>query len=283
MGKTYDRMESQLRLAGKAESTQKLYLQQAKKFVAYHMKPPAELCEADVRAYLHHLMDERKASTSSQKLALAAIKYLYNETLGMPEVVAAFPWPKVKNKLPTILSFNELFALFEAADDNLLKTAFLVAYGAGLRVNEVCHLKTSDIDSERGVIRVLGKGSKERQTILTPRLLRALRQYWRENRPSSDWLFPGGSRDGAISRTTLQRGFRIAVKKAQIRKRVQFHSLRHSFATHLFEAGVDSRAIQSMLGHKSAQTTAKYLKVRTDLLRKIVCPLQLMEVHLKKL
>ena len=94
---------------------------------------------------------------------MAAIKYLYNDTLGRPEVVAAFPWPKVKNKLPTILSFNELFALFEAADDNLLKTAFLVAYGAGLRVNEVCHLKTSDIDSERGVIRVLGKGSKEKR------------------------------------------------------------------------------------------------------------------------
>lgn len=282
MGKDRDLMESNLRLSRYKDPTQREYLRHAKLFVKHFMKPAAEIDGQEVRQYLHHLIDEEEASVSKQKMAFAGIKFLYEKTLYLPEVVANIPWPKVDHRLPSILSFAELDALFAAAPTIRLRTAFLLGYGAGLRLNEIRLLKVGDIDSERGVLHVFGKGSKERLTLLTERLLEALREYWRTVRPPGPLLFPGGSPDGAMSRTTLQSGFRKSAKTAGIRKRVSLHTLRHNFATMLFEAGTDSRVIQELLGHRSAQTTARYLKVRADFIRRVVCPLQLMEEHLKK-
>ncbi len=281
MAKFYDLMNSNLRLSRRAEKTRAEYLRHAKQFVAFHMKSPPELGEKEVREYLHYLVDDLKVSCSTQRMAVAAIKFLY-KTIGRQEVVDAIPWPKMKHRLPVVLSFPELSSLFDAAPNLFLKTTFLVAYGAGLRVNEVCHLKTENIDSKRGVLQVIGKGDKERLTLLPSRLLQALREYFRHYRPAGPWLFPGGTSEGNVSRTKLQSGFRKAAKLANIRSRATFHSVRHSFAVHLFEAGTDSRVIQELLGHKSPRTTARYLKVRTDFIRQVPCPLQLMEQHMKK-
>jgi site-specific recombinase XerD len=247
------------------------------------MKTPTELGEPQIREYLHHLIDDLKVSCSTHKMAVAAIKFLYKTTLNRPDVVASVPWPKTDHRLPNILSFQELFSLFQAAPNIFLRTTFMVGYTSGLRVNEICHLRIDDIDSNRGVLHVReGKGNKERLTLLPERLLTALRDYWRIVRPPGPWLFPGGTPEGTVGRTKLQRGFREAAKRARIRKRVTPHSLRHSFATLLFEAGTDSRVIQELLGHRSPRSTARYLKVRADFIRRVPCPLQLMEEHLKR-
>lgn len=279
MAKFYDLMKSNLQLSRYAEKTQIEYLRHAKQFVGFHMKAPPELGEKEVREYLHHLVDNLKASCSSHKMAVAAIKFLY-KTLGKEEVVNAIPWPKMSHRLPVVLSFSELSSIFDAAPDLFLKTTFLVAYGAGLRLSEVRHLKLKNINSERGVLKVFGKGNKERLTILPPRLLEALRTYYRAYRPAGPWVFPGNCPEGNVSRGVLQRGFRRALKAAGIKKRATFHSQRHSFATHLFEAGTDSLVIQQLLGHKSLRTTIRYLKVRTDFIRQVPCPLELMEQHI---
>ena len=281
MGEFYDRMNSDLRLARRSEATRAQYLREARKFVAFFMKPPTELGEAHIREYLHFLVEDCKISSSSHKMVVAAIKFLYARTLQTPEVVAAIPWPKVEHKLPSILSFRELDMLFQAAPEGMLRTAFTVAYCAGLRNSEVRHLRIDDLDTDRKVIIVRkAKGRCERMTLLSHGLLSALREYWAFARPPGPWFFPGHTSSGVISRTTLQRGFRKAIKCAGIRKRVIVHSLRHSFAVHLFEAGTDSRVIQSLLGHKSPRTTNRYLKVRADFIARIPCPLELMKEHL---
>lgn len=281
MGRFYDLMDSNLRLARLSEATRQQYLREAKKFVAHFMRPPNELGEEHVREYLHYLVDECKVSCSSHKLALAGIKFLYARTLGLPEIVASIPWPKVEHRLPSILSFRELDSLFQAAPEGLLRTAFKVAYATGLRSNELRHLNIGDIDTERRVIVVRkAKGHSHRLTLLSDALLTLLREYWCAVRPTGPWFFPGRRSDSVVSRTTLQHGFREARKRAGIRKRVSLHSLRHSFATHLFEAGTDSRVIQSLLGHKSPRTTNRYLKVRSDFIAQVPCPLDLLRKHL---
>ena len=281
MGKFYDRMNSDLRLARRSDATRAQYLREAKKFVAFFRKPPTQLGEAHIREYLHFLVEDCKVSCSSQKMVVAAIKFLYARTLQSPEVVTAIPWPKVEHKLPSILSFRELDLLFQAAPEGVLRTAFMVAYCAGLRNSEVRHLRFDDLDTDRKVIIVRkAKGRSERMTLLSDGLLSILRKYWVFARPSGPWFFPGHTSSGVISRTTLQKGFREAVKRAGIRKRVIIHSLRHAFATHLFEAGTDSRVIQSLLGHKSPRTTNRYLKVRADFISRIPCPLELMKSHI---
>ncbi len=277
MGKLYDRMDSDLRLARKSEATRRQYLSQARRFVAFHRRSPEELGEAEVRQYLHHLIEERGASPSLQKMALAGIKFLYTVTLRHPEVVAAIPWPKVVDPLPTILDRSELPALFAAAPSLVVRAGMLIGYAAGLRVSEVCHVRIEDLDSKRSAIVVrCGKGGKDRLTLLSPLLIEQLRRYWAAVRPAGPWLLPGARIGQPASLRHLQDGLRMAVRKAQIRKEITFHSLRHSFATHMLEAGVDLRIIQSMLGHQSIKTTTRYTQVRADLLAKLPDPLALL-------
>lgn len=277
MGEFYDRMDSDLRLSRRSERTRKQYLRAARAFVAHFMKPPTKLGEPEIRQYLEHLVDVRRVGVSAQKMAVAGIKFLYQKTLDRPEEVKLIPWPKVESPLPDILTFGELSAVFEHAPSPLYRASFLVAYGAGLRVTEIARLQMSDIDSERNVIIVRsGKGKRDRLTLLSPRLLHLLRRYWSSCKPPGPWLFPGRTTEGHISRSSLQTRFREAVGQAGIAKSITFHSLRHAFATHLLEAGVDVRIIQSVLGHKSLRTTARYTRVRADLIRDLPCPLELL-------
>jgi site-specific recombinase XerD len=272
-------MESDLKLKRLSDKTHKEYLRCAKDFVAFFDMPPQKLCEEDVRNYLHHLVEVREASTSTHKMHLAAIKFLYSVTLGRPEVTEHIPWPKVTSRLPDVLSFEEVHGLLEAASTQLYRNAFMVSYGAGLRVSETMRLAAGDIDSKRDVIVVRnGKGDKDRLTMLSPRLLDSLRSYWSKGRPRSPqpWLFPGKTKDGHISRESLQAEIVKACRKVGMRKTVRYHSLRHAFATHLLESGVDIRVIQALLGHRSIRSTARYTRVRTDHIARVKSPLELL-------
>jgi len=212
-------------------------------------------------------VEDRKVAPTTQKMATAAVKFLFCRTLARPEEVAGIPLPSIPEPLPVVLSKEELVALFAAQPVLLKRTAMVCAYGAGLRVSEVCRLRTEDIDSGRGILHVRrGKGDKARITALTPTLLSQLRGYWRRRRPPGLWLFPGRTEEGHIGRATLQKAYREAARNAHIREPGSFHSLRHSTATHLLEAGVELRVIQVLLGHKRLETTTRYTRVRGDLI-----------------
>ncbi len=262
------RMDSTLCLARRSAATKREYLRCSRQFLEFTGdKPETELCEADVRAWLHHLVDERKVAAPTQKMATAAVKFLFERVLGRPEDVARIPMPKIPERLPVVLSQAELLRLFSAVPSLLQRTAMVTAYAAGLRVSEVCGLQITDLDAERGVLHVRsGKGNRGRVTALTPTLLAQLRGYWRRTRPAGPWLFPGQTRDGHIGRGSLQKAYREASRKAELAKPGTFHSLRHSCATSLLEAGVELRVIQVLLGHKRIETTTRYTRVRGDLI-----------------
>ena len=274
------RLKSDLRLSRRSKSTEKRYLSEARRFFGHFPDRSAEtLGEAEVRAYLHHLVDVRRVSAYTHKMALAGIRFLFERTLGRPEEVARIPWPKVVDGLPVVLAHGELVALFRAAAATpVARVAFLCAYASGLRVSEVMRLQATDIDSARGVLLVReGKGGKTRITVLPKRLLLALRRYWREARPPGPWLFPGGTKAGHVGVHVLEDGFARARRAAGIKRLgVRFHSLRHSFATHMLEAGVDVRILQALLGHQRVETTTRYAQVRTDLIARLPDPLELL-------
>jgi integrase/recombinase XerD len=263
MGQVRDRMEQDLELRNYAVGTARLYLNNARQYVAHYMKPPIELGESDVRAYLLHLKQERNLQPSSLRGHLAAIHFLYTTTLGKPEVVVGIPWPRNgRRTLPDILSLAEVKELFGAIGGIKYRVITMTAYGAGLRVSEACALQVPDIDSQRHLIHVRnGKGGKDRYVMLPARVLDALREYWRRVRPPGPYLFPGRVPGQPITDKAVRARLREAVSATSIGKRVTPHTLRHSFATHLLEDGTDIRIIQALLGHSSIRSTALYTRV----------------------
>lgn len=281
----HSRLDSDLRLSRRSKRTRSHYLQHARRFLAHFPdRKPEDLGEEDVRAYLHHLIEVRGVGQYTHKMAVAAIKFLFDRTLARPEAVARIPWPRVTSPLPTILPAPELVALVRAAVKPMVRPMLLTGYSAGLRVSEVCRLQVPDLDTTRGVIVVRGgKGGKDRLTLLPARLLRALRAHWKETRPPGPWIFPGQTEAGHVSQRYLHEGFRQALRTAGIRRPgVRFHSLRHSFATHMLEAGVDIRVLQSLLGHRRMETTSRYAQVRTDLIAQLPDPLDLLASAVKR-
>ena len=210
------RMDSTLRLARRATGTRREYLRYAGQFLDFTGgKPATELCEADVRAWLHHLVDERKFAPTTQKMATAAVKFLFDRVLARPEEVACIPMPKVPEPLPVVLARPELVRLFAAVPSLLHRTALVTAYAAGLRVSEVCSLQVGDIDTARGLLHIRhGKGDKGRVTALRRTLLAQLRGYWRRTRPPGPWLFPGQTEEGHVGTNTLQKAYRDAAMEA---------------------------------------------------------------------
>jgi integrase/recombinase XerD len=276
MGRLYDRMKSDLCLARLSPRTAEQYLDHARRFVIHHGRSPEAMGEAEVRQYLHHLVEERKVSVYTHKMSLAAVKFLYRVTLRRPEEVVSIPWPKVVDPLPEVLDRSELPGLFAAAPTLLIRAGLLLGYGAGLRVSEACAVRVEDLDTKRGVLKVCGKGNKERLTLLSPTLLAELRRYWAAVRPPGPWVLPGRTKSDHVDRSVLQRGFHRAALAAGLKRDVSYHCLRHSFATHLLEAGVDARIIQVMLGHQSIRTTTRYTQVRADLISRLPDPLALL-------
>ncbi len=272
-----DRMATDLKLRRYKSTTVRKYLGCARAFAAYHRKPTHEMGVNEARAFLLHLATERKVSPATQHLYAAALKFLFNITLGRPEVSEAIPYPKVPQTLPKILSGTEVAALLDAMPSVKHRTIVLTAYGAGLRIDEVCSLQVGDIDSKRNLIHVReGKHGRDRYVMLSPRVLSTLRLYWRVERPASAILFPGKNPNKPISHETVRRALREAALHCKLSKHVTPHILRHSFATHLLELGTDLRVIQALLGHKSIRTTMHYAQVTQQHVQRIRSPVDVL-------
>jgi integrase/recombinase XerD len=206
------------------------------------------------------------------------LRFLYRVTLGRPEVVQTIPYGKRPKTLPTVLSPEEVARLIEAAKPGRQRVMVQTAYACGLRINELLQLRVADIDSARMVVVVRqGKGRKDRLMPLSPRLLTELRAYWRQDRPAM-WLFPGLVPDRPLTDGTFHRWFQGLVVRAGFRKRVTCHTLRHSFATHLLEAGVDLATLQALLGHSHLRATICYLHVSTRQLKRVPSLLDLLAI-----
>lgn len=262
MGQLRDRLTEDLKLRRYSPGTCRKYLSCVRGFIAYHRRPASEMGLDEVRAFLLHLSEERKVSPATQHQYVAALKFLYATTLGRPEVAFAIPWPKVPQALPPILSGTEVEGLLDAIGSVKYRTIVLTAYGAGLRIDEVCSLRVEDIDSQRNLLHIReGKHGRDRYVMLSARVLMALRTYWRATRPTGPELFPGARPATVVSHEAVRKALRRAAQQCKIHKRVTPHVLRHSFATHLLELGTDLRVIQALLGHRSIRTTVRYTRV----------------------
>lgn len=271
MGQLQERMVEDLRLRGRAETTIRTYVGAARGYARWLVRSPVTAGEAEVRAYLLHLHALGR-SASTRAGAVAALRFLYAVTLGRPEVTAGLPYPRPPRVLRDVLTRREVALLFASTRSATYRAMFQTAYAAGLRLSELCALNLADIDSESGVIRIRGaKGGKDRLTMLGPRLLGWLRDYYRAVRPTGPRLFVArGGRPP--SPRTVQKAFEAARTVAGITRSVSVHDLRHAFATHLLEDGVDLRRVQLLLGHAKIDTTTRYLHVRTDGLRTTPSP-----------
>jgi len=248
-----------------------------KSFALHFHRSPAELADQEIREYLHYLIQEKKVSQSAVSQAYSALKFFYETTLKRDWNGFRIPRVKMGKKLPVVLSLQEIQAIFSATRNLKHRAILMTTYSAGLRVSEVVHLKVSDIDSQRMVIRVQqGKGEKDRYTLLARRTLEVLRDYWREYRPK-DWLFPGQPAKGSLSVSAVQRVFWKVLDQAGIKKPATVHTLRHSFATHLLEAGTDLYHIQQLLGHTTPKTTTIYLHLSRKDLGGVTSPIDLLE------
>ncbi len=263
MGVLRDQMATELRLRGMSPVTQRMYLACVRRFAAYHHRSPGALGERDVRAFLDHLLRDRRMRPATLRVYGAALRFLYDATLGRPEVMRRVPYPRrAPEHVPDILSPAEVAQLLGAVRSLKHRAMVMTAYGAGLRVSELCALTAADIDSARMLVRVRdGKGAKDRYVMLSPCLLATLRAYWRQRPPRGPYLFPSPRPGQPLSRKAVWHLLRRAARRARLRKRVTPHTLRHSFATHLLEAGTDIRVIQVLLGHRSLRTTARYALV----------------------
>lgn len=270
------RMIETLELRGVSPKTVKLYVDCAARFARHFGRSPEHLGSEEVRQYLLYLIHERKVAWGTYKQALAALRFLYRWVLNRGDVVQDIRAPRPERRLPVVLSFAEVHRFFAAITSFKHRTLLMFAYAAGLRVSEASRVRVADIDSERMVIRVvLGKRKKDRYTILSPLLLKMLRHYWWAARPK-DYLFPSRGRTGHVTNGTVQHACIEARAAAGLAKEVTPHTLRHSFATHLLEAGTDLRVIQELLGHANPRTTALYTHVSKALIGKTKSPLDLL-------
>ncbi|MFO1321086.1 MAG: site-specific integrase [Burkholderiales bacterium] len=281
MGKLRERMKEEMVLRGMSTRTHQSYLSALEALTRHHGVSPDTLNEEQIRGYVLHLLVERKLSASSVNVAVSAIRFFFGATLHRRDMHLELPRPKPPKKLPYVLSRQEVAHIIEAARDERERTMFMLAYAAGLRVSELCSLRVGDIDSERMCLRVqLGKGAKDRDTLLSKRLLDQLRRYWREYHPAY-WVFPG-SRDPRrpMDEQIAQRAFRAAKGRAGVTKPCNIHGLRHAFATHLLESGVDIHTIQRLMGHSTIQSTLTYFHLARERLSATASPLDLLELTL---
>jgi integrase/recombinase XerD len=262
-----------------SEATRKDYVRHVRTFAAFLGRSPDTATSDDLRRFQLH-MAQQQVSPWSINAAIAALRFFFTVTLERPDLVRPLRIVNEPRKAPVVLSQEEVARLLEAAPGLKYKAALSVAYGAGLRVSEVANLKVSDIDSERMTLRVeQGKGQRDRYVMLSPQLLELLRDWWRAARPQV-WLFPGQNPINPMTPRQLNRAVTAAKDLAGIAKRVSPHTLRHSFATHLLEQGVDIRVIQVLLGHAKLETTALYTRVAVNTVRDIKSPLERLGVNL---
>jgi integrase/recombinase XerD len=265
-------------LRGMSERTRESYVAAVAGLAKHYGRSPDQVSEAEVQRYLLHLIEERKLAWSSCNVAVSGLRFLYHTTLKRREAQFDIPRARAPQKLPQILSREEIARLIELTLNPKHRAILMSAYGAGLRVSELCHLKVGDIDSARMTIRVeQGKGAKDHYTLLSPRLLRELRRYWVGQRPK-EWLF-SATRDvnQPIGMATAQKIFYAAKRRAGIGKDCGIHGLRHAFATHLLEAGVDIHTIQRLMGHGHISSTLRYFHLADKHLAATASPLDLLD------
>jgi integrase/recombinase XerD len=272
------RMIEDMTVRSFSEKTRHDYVRKVRAFAAFIGRSPDTATAEDLRLFQLH-QTQSGMQPPSINSAVSALRFFFTVTLDRPDLarrLTIVPYPR---RIPAVLSVEEVTLLLQAASAPKYKAAFAIAYGAGLRVSEVVALKVGDIDSKRMLLRVeRGKGGKDRHAMLSPPLLELLRAWWREGRRRSlllpgGWLFPGRNPVEPLSARQLCRVVRAAAQAAGINKRVSPHTLRHSFATHLLEQGVDIRVIQTLLGHAKLDTTALYTRVANATIRAVTSPL----------
>jgi integrase/recombinase XerD len=266
-----------------SQHTTRYYIRTVEDFARHFNRPPDRLGLRHIREYQAELFQKRKVSAGTVANRLAALRFFYIKTLKKAWSIAETPYPKKTHRLPTILSQEEVARLIDAAGTTFHRTLLITLYATGLRCAELTRLKVSDVDSKRMVIRVQGgKWRKDRDVMLSPKLLEELRKHWhRLRRKPSDWLFPGNrwhTADHPIDTKTVWHACDGAAKRADLKKAVHPHTLRHCFATHLLEAGADLHTIQILLGHRDLKETTIYLHLSERHLHATASPLDSLQL-----
>lgn len=281
MTKLRQRMLEDLQIRHYSPITIRLYLHSVAEFAQYFHKSPDRLGAEHIRQYQLFLIKDKQASQSTCVQLVCALRFLYTHTLHRKIAIERIPFPRRERRLPLILSREEIKALLEAPSSLRDRAVLAALYGSGLRVSEAAQLKPRDIDARRNVVWVRqGKGRKDRQTLLPTKLLELLRLYWRTERPG-EWLFPVRDRSRPVGPKTIYLACRAAAQAAGLRKTVHPHLLRHAFATHLLESGVNLPTIQLLLGHANLETTARYLQVADVAVRATPSPLDSLDLDFK--
>jgi site-specific recombinase XerD len=271
------RMIEEFRLRNYSLRTQKAYVHHVARFAKHFGRSPADVTPEEVRTYLLHLTTVKKQSPAAVKQAICALRFLYTHVLDRSEDFPRLPYPKQKRTLPTVLSREEVARLLGAVRNLKHRAILMTGYAGGLRVGELTRLRVEDIDSSRMVINIRqSKGRKDRTVMLAKSLLRVLRAYWRTYRPGP-WLYPGGRLGRHITTRSVQKVCHRAANRAGLQKNVTVHTLRHSFATHLNEAGADLRVVQVLLGHSNYRTTQRYVHVSPERIAATPSPLDVLE------
>jgi integrase/recombinase XerD len=272
MSRLRRRMIEDMTVRNLSPATQRSYVHAVAKYARFFGRSPETLDLEDVRIFQVHLV-AGGMSWPALNQTVCALRFLYGVTLRQAELPERIVYAREPQKLPVVLSTEEVVRFLEAVPSLKCRAALTTAYAAGLRASEVASLKVADIDSSRMVIRVeQGKGGRDRYVMLSAQLLDILRAYWRLTRPRH-WLFPRQDGEHPIHPTTLNAACRSACAAAELGKRVTVHTLRHSFATHLLESGTDIRIIQALLGHRNVNTTARYAQVAISTIRGTPSPL----------
>jgi site-specific recombinase XerD len=269
-----ERLERAFDLRGTPATTRKTYRWCIGKFERFVGRPVNEVGREEVERFLLHLVRNCKVSPSTHNVYVGALRFVYLVVLERPEVITMVVRRKQPMRLPVLLPAADVASLLAAIPSITVRTILMLAYGAGLRVSEACGMHIEDVDSRQMVLRVRNaKRGRERYVMLSPRLLGALRAYWRKRRPRGPMLFPGRGGRGNIHRAAVARAVRDAARRCGITARVTPHTLRHGFATALLEQGTDLRTVQVLLGHASISTTARYVHVSTARAARVKSPL----------
>lgn len=262
------RMTADLQLAGYSQKTQQSYLMAVRGLAKFYRRSPDELSEEEVRAFFLHLINERKSAPSTVRIYLYGIKFFFTKTLQRQWAFLDLVRPAKSKKLPVVLSQEEVRTILGRIRNPVVRMSLRLIYFCGLRVSEATRLTPADVDWERRLLWVrAGKGGKDRSIPLPSGMLETLKNY-RQRCQCRSWLFPGKN-GGSLSISALQRGFGDAVRLSGVEKRASVHTLRHSYATHLLERGVDLRVIQELLGHQSLQTTTIYTHLTAGVLARL--------------
>ena len=279
------RLMEDLQLKGYSPATQHAYLHAVCKLARHYRKSPAEVSEEELRTYFLHLAQVEQCARATLKIAIAGIRFFFAVTLQRHWPVLGLIRPAKEKKLPVVLSRAEVRSVLGCVRAPVYRVCLNTIYACGLRISEGAALQVGHVDGQRHVLRIRGKGNKERQVPLSKSTLDSLRAFWKLHR-SEPWLFPARlqprspSLDGPVDMDNLRYAFKAAVQQSGIKKPATVHSLRHSYATHLLEAGVQLRLIQEILGHRNPSTTAIYTHLTTEVRTQLIEPLEVLTQNL---